>query len=336
MSWPVKINDIKKIQIESTNYCNARCSACHREEILLGQQQPNILGINNNYISFEQFVSWFDKDDFSSVDLFDFSGNIDEPTTNPDLLDILKWLFKADNFSKNMQVNIATNGGTRNKDFWKKLANISADNKFTTKDYRGYNRLHVIFGIDGLEDTNHIYRKNVKWKKLQKNFRIYIAEGGRASWQFIYFDHNKHQDKRVKQRSIEEGFEKMKWRKTVRNKKFIDDKHPPQKQIKCKALYRQDYFGLKTSLYITNKGHVMPCCWLGTELRMKEVYDKHGYKYDINDNVLNGIKSVQDILDSDWYDNLYDTIMAETWKTCTEKCKVNVIDAITDDFNKKG
>ena len=64
MSWPVKINDIKKIQIESTNYCNARCSACHREEILLGQQQPNILGINNNYISFEQFVSWFDKDDF--------------------------------------------------------------------------------------------------------------------------------------------------------------------------------------------------------------------------------------------------------------------------------
>ena len=34
-------------------------------------------------------------------------------------------------------------------------------------------------------------------------FRTYISEGGRASWQFIYFKHNEHQVEIAKQRSIE-------------------------------------------------------------------------------------------------------------------------------------
>ena len=61
-------------------------------------------------------------------------------------------------------------------------------------------RTLIIFGIDGLEDTNHIYRKNVKWKKLEENIKIYIKYGGTASWQFIVFEHNKHQENIAKQK----------------------------------------------------------------------------------------------------------------------------------------
>ena len=39
-------------------------------------------------------------------------------------------------------------------------------------------RPRVVWGIDGLEDTTHLYRRNVKWDKLQENFRAYI----RAQW----------------------------------------------------------------------------------------------------------------------------------------------------------
>ena len=39
-----------------------------------------------------------------------------------------------------------------------------------------------------------------------------MSSGGYGYWQFIYFNHNKHQEKEVNQRSIDEGFAGMKWR----------------------------------------------------------------------------------------------------------------------------
>lgn len=339
MTWPVQPNNVKKIQMEITNYCNARCPACAREKIVLGKMDAPILGLNNNYITYEQFVSWFDKDDWSNLLLLDFCGNIDEPTTNPDLLKIVKWVMENKNFMPYQKLNISTNGGTRNIDFWKELGDMS--NFYMSP--KGTKRIQVNFGIDGLEDTNHIYRKNVKWEKLQTNFRTYIKAGGRAVWQFIYFDHNEHQDEEVKQRSIDEGFEKIKWRNTRRenrgdtkpakNEKFIKNTTKPKQKIVCKACFRPNYFGLDTGLFITNKGHVMPCCWLGTEARLKEVYDTYGYQYDVTDNLLDGKKSFKDILNSEWYSNLHKTIIAETWQACTKHCKEDVIESITDDWN---
>lgn len=339
MSWPVMANGVKKIQLEITNYCNARCSACAREKIMLGKLEPEILGINDNYVSYEQFVSWFDKDKWENLLHIDFCGNIDEPTTNPDLLKICKWILENNEFTQYLKLTISTNGGTRNKEFWQELGKLSND----YKSPGGYKRLQVIWGIDGLEDTNHIYRRNVKWEKLQENFRTYIKAGGRAMWQFIYFDHNEHQDELVKQRSIDEGFEKVKWRNTKRQdrgdtvaankEKYVKDNNVATKKIVCKACHRPNYHGLDTGLFVTNKGHVMPCCWLGTEARLKEVYDTYGYQYDSKDNVLDGNKSFQDILESDWYTNLHKTIMAETWQACVQHCKENVIEAITDDYN---
>jgi|TARA_B110000977_G_C10971000_1_gene452314 hypothetical protein len=346
MSWPIKPNKVRKVQMEITNYCNARCSACAREKIVLGKLEPNILGINDNYITYEQFVSWFTKDDWSELRLLDFCGNIDEPTTNPDLEKIIKWILTYEGFDPRLQINIATNGGTRNKAFWKNLGHLSA--KYTspiTRQNGGIKRLHVIWGIDGLEDTNHLYRRNVKWEKLQENFRTYIKYGGRATWQFIYFAWNEHQDEEVKQRSIDEGFEKLKWRNTKRGdrgetkpakkEQFIKDNNKPKGKIVCKACFRPNYFGLETGLFVTNKGHVMPCCWLGTEAKMNDVYKDHGYKYDKNDNVLDGKKSFADILSSEWYSNIMKTIMAETWDACVSHCKENAVEAITDDWNIK-
>ena len=51
----------------------------------------------------------------------------------------------------------------------------------------------IVFGIDGLEDTNHLYRQGVKWNNLMDRVQTFISEGGKANWQFIPFEHNKHQ-----------------------------------------------------------------------------------------------------------------------------------------------
>ena len=61
MSWPIKPLKVRKLQMEITNYCNARCPACAREKFYTGQMEPNILGLNNNYVTLEQFKSWFDN-----------------------------------------------------------------------------------------------------------------------------------------------------------------------------------------------------------------------------------------------------------------------------------
>ena len=164
--------------------------------------------MNNKYITFDEFKSWFNKDDWQKLKLIDFCGNYDEPTTNPDLLKIIDWILSADLFPKDLVVNIATNGGTRSTEFWKDMGNLCE--KYRTG--REHSRLRVVWGIDGLEDTNHIYRINVKWDKLQENFRAFLSSGGYGYWQFIYFNHNKHQEKEVNQRSIDEGFVGMKWR----------------------------------------------------------------------------------------------------------------------------
>ena len=79
MSWPAKANQIKKLQIELTNYCQARCPECAREKLYAEDyKKPNIpylYELNNSYITFEQFKSWLDKDEWTDLRLIDFCGN---------------------------------------------------------------------------------------------------------------------------------------------------------------------------------------------------------------------------------------------------------------------
>ena len=182
-----KIEDIGLIQLEISNYCNAACPLCDRE----GEEVKGYL--NNSYLTIGQITKWFDYD-FKNLENIHFCGAYDEPTIHPDFLKIVEFFISK----KPLAISIATNGGTKNKQFWEKLACLTSKLK-----------LKVTFGIDGLEDTNHIYRKNVKWKKLEENFRTFIKAGGHAVWQFILFEHNKHQLEEAKLKAKEEGFEKF-------------------------------------------------------------------------------------------------------------------------------
>ena len=82
-----------------------------------------------------------------------------------------------------------TNGGARKPDYWRSLAETAGD------------KMHVVFGIDGLADTNHLYRRHVQWDKLIENAQAFIGAGGKAKWQFIKFPWNKHQVEQAKELS---------------------------------------------------------------------------------------------------------------------------------------
>ena len=285
------LNEIERIQIELTNYCNAACPECEREQVLrpyeyyvdeneehgktkewVEAQLDNQMfrEINDRYLTLEQIKKRFRPGDWPYLESVHYCGNIDEPTINPDFMDITKHFHSL---NERICVYLSTNGGTRNINFWNKLGQLSYDlkplkrrvkflyetlrknkdtyiqyypqqwkmhpeyglahamafNGITTVDQRDikvkengdlYYEEHGFkawFGIDGLEDTNHIYRRNVDWDRLQKNFRAYIKAGGDAGWQFIVFPWNEHQIEEARQRSLDEGFATFALVQTVRN-----------------------------------------------------------------------------------------------------------------------
>ena len=61
------------------------------------------------------------------------------------------------------------------------------------------------FSIDGLEDTNHLYRQDVEWDKIMERAKKFIGAGGRAEWKFIIFRHNQHQVEEARSLSKELG-----------------------------------------------------------------------------------------------------------------------------------
>jgi hypothetical protein len=78
----------------------------------------------------------------------------------------------------------------------------------------GYGQID--FGIDGLEDTLHLYRKNCDYHRVIENAQSFINAGGRAQWNFIVFKHNQHKVEEVQQRATAMKFHNCLIRKTGR------------------------------------------------------------------------------------------------------------------------
>jgi hypothetical protein len=104
-----------------------------------------------------------------------------------------------------LALTVQTNGGMRSPDWWAELG----------KRFRTANT-GVYFGIDGLEDTNHLYRINVNWKRLMEHAQAFIAAGGHAGWNFIVFKHNEHQIEMARELATKMGFKHFLVKKTAR------------------------------------------------------------------------------------------------------------------------
>ena len=80
----------------------------------------------------------------------------------------------------------------RGPEFWSSVGEFFAKQPLGA-DRGRFMRGGIVFSVDGLEDTNHIYRRGVKWEKLFANMKAYSETGAMGIWEFLIFDHNKHQ-----------------------------------------------------------------------------------------------------------------------------------------------
>ena len=268
---------IKRLQVELTDKCNARCPMCTR---------VFACNLNTKEISLSDFRLFFPKSFIADLEFVLFCGNFGEPTLCHDIIPILTYLFDC---NENLEIKINTNGDTRGVEFWTELGELFTLYKSTGSA--------VSFSIDGLEDTNHIYRRGVKWTSLMRNVDAYIKAGALAEWSFIPFKHNQHQFKTIKQLHKELGFVKTniqqsrrfdQWEQQFYKYEINGQIHylePPdseyfiqkKKHKKCSSLQEKCLLYANRELYVDVQGNVLPCCWYGNSARSQSNPDTSLY-----------------------------------------------------------
>jgi len=309
---------IDEYQIEITTHCNAACPQCPRN--INGEEINPYLPLE--YLSHTVIDQAFPKKLVSRLRQIFFCGSYGDPIAHPDFLDILRD-FRSK--SPTVWLYLHTNGGIRSPEWWTELAGI----------LNGYGKID--FGIDGLADTNHLYRRNVHWNKVMANTSAFISAGGKAQWNYIVFQHNEHQVEQAKQLSQDMGFESFLSRNTGRffNHNQVEEmkfwpagtynlEPPVNPQYKNRSMLRltelkkeynniRDYFDsteircdalLGKKVVITGEGLVLPCNFFTHNLYDKRFYDRDTLPGSNDLSFVNGKNQVRTFLETYGLDNL--------------------------------
>lgn len=186
------ISEVNSLHIELTSKCNASCPACSRN-FAGGAVVP---GLKLEELTLPDIKQLIPIEILENLKNINVCGNLGDPGVATDLLGILQ--FFKDSSKQQLRMHVRTNGGMRSPEFWYKLGEF-----FKTmpppNDNHIFSQSAVVFGVDGLEDTNHIYRRGVKWNKLLQNMKAYSDSGAVGIWEWLIFDHNKHQIKEAQE-----------------------------------------------------------------------------------------------------------------------------------------
>lgn len=193
MKYLWKDSKVSLMHIELTNYCNAACPFCPRFVDATDILRPDL---TLDQITLDQFKNWFPEKVLQDFKRILFCGTHGDPMMAKDLLEIVRYIRET---SPSTVLMFNTNGGMRKPEFWKELGELLKMSPAGA----------VTFSIDGLEDTNHLYRRNVKWDVLIENVRAYTSTGARAWWDYLTFQHNEHQVEEARALSKELNFEKF-------------------------------------------------------------------------------------------------------------------------------
>ena len=143
-------------------------------------------------LTLDQIKKIFDNVELD-IKMIYYNGNFGDPCINTQVGDITEYFFKR--FPKIQNIGVSTNGGMQKPEWWANLGKRFPNGK-----------LIIDFCIDGLEDTNHLYRVGVPYNKAIDNARAFINAGGLANWRWVEFKHNQHQVDIAKKRSADFGF----------------------------------------------------------------------------------------------------------------------------------
>lgn len=301
-----KYENIKTVHFEFTNKCQAACPQCERYADI------DILH-SNLYLTellLEDIKNNIETSFIQKLHKIYACGVFGDPAVAKDCYKIFNYFRKI---NPDITLGMNTNGGIRNATFWTQMGNLFSKEK----DY-------VVFSIDGLEDTNHIYRRNTSFKKIIANALSFIKAGGNAHWDMLVFDYNEHQIEECKSLAKNLGFKFFRYKVSRRfNYKPVVWLNPPKSldepiniktsEIDCIALKEE-------SIYIDAHGHLLPCCFFGskaiTDLTQLNRYNISLYDINIKTN------SMKEILKHAVFLNLPTDLDSNPLPICSSTCSI--------------
>jgi MoaA/NifB/PqqE/SkfB family radical SAM enzyme len=251
-------------------------------------------------------------------------GDNGDAMMHPRIIEILDFFAAA---PTRPVITMLTNGGMRQPRWWKKLGERFKD------------ILQIQFSIDGLHDTNPLYRVDINHSRVLENVKAFIQGGGEATTRCIVFKHNQHQLAQIEHQARDVGFSALifipndagrfqgqdKW--AVYDRQFNITHHIENTSIP--ALHQLGYSNTKLkipsparvpgqlcpewqngTLSITYKGHIIPCCMYHADLYFDHASNKP-FRDMVGavDNFDLNLKSLSEILQSD---SFYGTKLTES------------------------
>lgn len=189
--------EVRYIQIDHNSTCNLRCPQCARTHE--GATHPDLPLLELTLDDYKKFIP-----ELPNLETVMWCGNYGEVVISETFIECLEYVIN----NTKAKCIITTNGSARNTDWWSELAGVLKD------------RGKVNFSIDGLEDTNLIYRVNSKWNKIIENAKAFIDAGGHARWDYLVFGHNEHQVDQAVDMARDIGFDQFQIKLTNR---FVND-----------------------------------------------------------------------------------------------------------------
>lgn len=306
---------VTSFNVEPTNKCVLKCSACDRT--LRPEAVEKLEDIDTLVFGKVLF------DDLSGVDLtefkFDFCGIYGDSIYHKKLFVILELIKK-----RGAKITLETNGSYKDAEWWQTL--------FTILDERD----EITFSVDGLEDTNHIYRENSDWPSIYRGMQIATKSKVTTIWKFIVFKHNQHQIEKAKTLAKKLGFDKFLIRNSGRFTEN-DPLRPDEQHVGLQQDHREYVLSGKPykivprctrmpnerkNLGFTYQGYIIPC--LTFHSVHNEWFEEHKDRIDVKK------RNILDILnDKLWHDlqRLWD-VPEKAPKICSLYCGVPKYDEV--------
>lgn len=283
-----KLEDIIGWHLELTRRCGLRCPACERTSIINDIDPKQDLNL-------DEIKAFFNKIDHRKIKYMFFQGNLGDPILYPRFHDISEYFF-------NCQELCVTTNGLQKNNFWERVLETWPSNS------------KVILSIDGLSDTNHLYRINSNWSVLEDLFSL-ISKRKRSTkliWKFLVFEHNKHQLGEAEVLAKKIGFDAIHFQKSKKIfeneslngflKEFWDEESLdiiPNQELSPFCMTGDMH-------YINALGEYYPCCWTANR-----IYQNSFKPIPINNN------SYEELLSE--YNSYAQNKLS--WYSCSEVCR---------------
>ena len=232
----------------------------------------------------------------SQIERLYMCGNYGDPAMARESLEIMEY---CKSVNPRLALELFSNGSIRDEKWWARLARVVDRARFS---------------VDGLEDTNHLYRRGTQWPVIMRNLKAFIGAGGRAEWDFLVFRHNEHQVEEARALAKELGVYKFNVKKTGRffsntraevkdrqevmnrdggieyylemptNPKYLNSALQKEEQICGEFGTLKKFFGQtpidckvarEKSIFFSAEGYAFPCCWTANQL-YPWYYEKRG------------------------------------------------------------